>query len=151
MLDSNDRPRRRMALIDLELEKVKVGIAALQEVRLSGEGHQKEANRTFYWKGCPAGEPRRAGVAFAIENSLASKLSESPKGISERIMMMRISMNSKNSITLINVYAPTMTYPEEEQEAFYYQLREVLNSVPAADRIILLGDFNARVGGDHDT
>ena len=36
MLDSDDRARRRMALVDLELEKVKVGIAALQEVRLSG-------------------------------------------------------------------------------------------------------------------
>ena len=50
MLDSNDRPRRRMALIDLELGKVNVGIAALQEVRLSGEGHQREAGRSFYWK-----------------------------------------------------------------------------------------------------
>ena len=150
MLDSSHRPRRRTALIDLELEKVKVGITALQEVRLSGEGHVREVGRTFYWKGRPTGEPRTAGVAFAIENSLAMKLSESPKGISERIMTLRISMDNNNHVTLINVYAPTMTYPDEEKEAFYEQLREVLNSVPAADKVILLGDFNARVGSDSD-
>ena len=151
MLDSNDRPRRRMALIDLELEKVNVGIAALQEVRLSGEGHQREAGRTFYWKGCPEGEPRRAGVGFAIENNLANKLSEAPKGISERIMMMRTNIAQNRHMTIINVYAPTMSYPEEEREAFYQQMRGVLAEVPAADKLILLGDFNARVGADHNT
>ena len=151
MLDSDDRARRRMALVDLELEKVKVGIAALQEVRLSGEGQQREAGRTFHWKGCPEGEPRRAGVAFAIENRLVKNLNESPKGISERIMTMRITVADNRHITFINVYAPTMTHPEEERESFYSQLRGVISSVPVADKMILHGDFNARVGRDFNT
>ena len=79
MLDSRDRPRRRMALIDLELEKVNVGTAALNGVRLSGKGHQREAARTFHWMAYLEGEVRRAGVVFAIENNLAKKLSEAPK------------------------------------------------------------------------
>ena len=55
--DASDRPRRRTALIDLELENINADITALQEVRLSGEGQLQEATRTFYWKGLAAGEP----------------------------------------------------------------------------------------------
>ena len=149
--DTSDRPRRRTALIDMELENIKADITALQEVRLSDEGHIQETERTFFWKGCPAGQPRRAGVAFAIRNQLGSRLEEHPRGISERIMTLRIRVAQNRYITLINVYAPTMTYPEEEREAFYAQLRAFITSIPAASKIILLGDFNARVGSDHET
>ena len=41
-----------------------------------------------------------------------------------------------------------MTYPEETKEAFYAQLRELVANVPASDKLVLLGDFNARVGYD---
>ena len=146
--DASERPRRRTALIDLELEKINVDIAALQEVRYSGEGQLREAGRTFFWKGPPEGAPRRAGVAFSIKNELADKLTEQPIGISERMITLRIYMAPNRFITLINVYAPTMTYPDEEKEAFYSQLRETIQSVPQPDRLILMGDFNARVGSD---
>ena len=149
--DTSNRPRRRTAMVDLELEKVGVDIAALQEVRLSDEGQIREAGRTLYWKGVPEGQPRRAGVAFAIRNEIAAQLTEQPKGISERIMTLRIRMASNRYITLINIYAPTMSYPEEEKEAFYCELRTLLTNVPAADKLILLGDFNARVGSNHNT
>ena len=86
MLDYSDRPRRRMVLIDLELEKINLYIATLHEVRLNGEEHRREAGSTFHWRGCPEGELRRAAVAFAIENNVTKRLSEAPKGISERIM-----------------------------------------------------------------
>ena len=148
--DASDRPCRRTALIDLELENINADITALQEVRLSGEGQLQEATRTFYWKGLAAGEPRRAGVAFAIRNEIAGRLAEAPRGISERLMTLRIRLATNRHITLINVYAPTMTYTDEDKEAFYAQLRSVLNNVPPEDKLILLGDFNARVGSNHN-
>ena len=149
--DASDRPRRRTALVDLELENINVDVAALQEVRFSGEGQIREAGRTFFWKGYPEGETQRAGVAFAIRNELVDKLSELPVGISERIIKLRISMAPNRCMTLINVYAPTMTYPDEEKEAFYSQLREIIRNVPQPDKLILVGDFNARVCNDHRT
>ena len=151
MIDNDSRPRRRTALIDMELDHINADITALQEVRLSGEGQLTEATRTFYWRGVAPGEPRRAGVAFAIKNELARKLTEDPRGISERIMSLRICLSAHRFITIINVYAPTMTYPDEEKEAFYEQLRGVVGGVPAGDKLIILGDFNARVGSDHTT
>ena len=150
-IETSDRPRRRTALLDIELDSIGVDIAALQETRLSGEGQLREATRTFFWKGCPSGEPRQAGVAFAIKNEIANKLTESPQGVSERLMTLRICLRPNRFVTLVNVYAPTMTYPDEEKEAFYAQLRGILAGVPHGDRLIVLGDFNARVGNDHST
>ena len=34
--------------------------------------------------------------------------------------------------------------------AFYQDLRNSINSIPNVDKILLLGDFNARVGSDHE-
>ncbi|MEM7464940.1 MAG: hypothetical protein AAF362_19900, partial [Pseudomonadota bacterium] len=36
------------------------------------------------------------------------------------------------------------------KEQFYSDLRETISRVPADDRLILLGDFNARVGSDKE-
>lgn len=46
-------------------------------------------------------------------------------------------------MTIICVYAPTMYAGEDEKLAFYLSLKELLLKVPAADKIIALGDFNA--------
>ena len=43
-----------------------------------------------------------------------------------------------------------MTYPDEVKEEFYEILLRTIRSVPPKDKLILLGDFNARVGRDHD-
>ena len=150
-LDTSDRPRRRSALIDLELENINADITALQEVRLSGEGQLNEATMTFYWKELASGEPRRAGVTFSIKNEIAYKLVEAPRGISERLMTLRICLAPNRYITLTNVYAPTMTYPDEDKEEFYAQLHSLIRNVPPGDKLILLGDFNARVGSDYNT
>ena len=44
-----------------------------------------------------------------------------------------------------------MTNPPETINQFYHQLNSTLQSVPFADKILLMGDFNARVGQDYQT
>ena len=51
---------------------------------------------------------------------------------------------------MISVYAPTMTNPDENKEAFYNQLASVLSGIPRTDKLLLIGDFNARIGRDND-
>ena len=152
LLDNGKRrPQRRSALIAKEMTENGIVIAALQETRLSGEGHLKEQSHTFYWKGLPEGEPRVAGVAFAISDWLIPKLSELPVCISEQIIMLRLSLADNCFVTIINVYAPTMTHTEEEKEMFYEQLRQITNRIPRSDKIVLLGDFDSQVGSDWKT
>ena len=151
-LDTSNRPERRTALIAHELTRYNIDIAALSETRFSESGELTERGQgyTFFWKGKPAGERRDAGVGFAIKSYLVSKLESLPVGINERLITMRLPLQNNNYVTLISAYAPTMTYPEEQREAFYEELVNVLNGVPSSDRLILLGDFNARVGAKHN-
>uniref|UniRef100_H2ZWX3 Endonuclease/exonuclease/phosphatase domain-containing protein n=1 Tax=Latimeria chalumnae TaxID=7897 RepID=H2ZWX3_LATCH len=50
--------------------------------------------------------------------------------------------------TVISAYAPTLAAEEEQKEQFYADLDEILTIIWKEDKIILLGDFNARVGQD---
>jgi len=44
-----------------------------------------------------------------------------------------------------------MTYSDEEKEAFYQKLAETVDRVLQQDELLILGDFNARVGKDYGT
>ncbi|KAL8601008.1 hypothetical protein ACOMHN_030665 [Nucella lapillus] len=44
-----------------------------------------------------------------------------------------------------------MTNQDENKEAFYQQLDEVVRRVPADDKLIILGDLNTRIDSNHTT
>ncbi|XP_063598196.1 craniofacial development protein 2-like [Penaeus indicus] len=146
-----DRPERRTALIARELARYKVQIAALSESRLAEEGQLTEvhAGYTFFWIGHRQDERREAGVGFAIKTNLVNKLASPPKGVNDRLMTVRLPLCGKRHATLVSAYAPTMTNTDEVKEAFYEDLNATISAVPRADKLILLGDFNARVGTDY--
>nr|VZI32488.1 unnamed protein product [Spirometra erinaceieuropaei] len=51
--------------------------------------------------------------------------------------------------TIISANAPPMTNPDANRDKFYDDLHALLATVSKADKLIVLGDFNARVGTDH--
>ena len=128
-----------------------IDIAALSETRLFEEGSLTEpaSGYTFFWKGRTQNEDRIHGVGLAIKTSLLKQLPDLPVGINERLMKIRLPLSKDRHATIISAYAPTLTSTEETIEQFYSDLSAVLHSVPANDKLILLGDFNARVGQDH--
>ena len=148
-----NRPERRTALVGLELARYKVDIAALSETRLAEEGQLKEAGAgyTFFWSGRAAEDRREAGVGFAVRNELVTKLSSLPQGINDRLMTMKVPLSGGKQATIISAYAPTMTNPDDIKEKFYEDLHSLVISTPASEKLIILGDFNARVGSDHQT
>ena len=44
-----------------------------------------------------------------------------------------------------------MTNPDEVKVKFYNDLDDIICATPHSDKLIILGDFNARVGTDHQT
>ena len=73
-----------------------------------------------------------------------------PWPVSDRIMTMRLPLIKDNFATVVSVYAPTITNPDENKEAFYNQLASVLSGTPRTDKLLLIGDVNARIQIDND-
>ena len=144
-------PERRTALIAAELARYNIDIAALSETRFAGEGEltEKTSGYTFFWSGRAPEERREAGVGFAIKTPLIGKLACTPKGVNDRLMTLRLPLHyGRKFATLISAYAPTMTNPDQTKDKFYEDLESTISAVPMADKLIILGDFNARVGQD---
>ena len=85
-----------------------------------------------------------------MRNDVLKKMNTVPKAVSDRIIVMRLPLSKNKFATIISTYAPTMTYPEPEKEEYYRSLSDVVGRVSTADKLVILGDFNARVGSDHE-
>ena len=140
---------RKTTVINDELKRLNMDIATLQETRLADSGSLKENDYTFYWQGKSSNEPREHGVGFAVRNTLLSMIE--PGSISsERLLTLRLNTNT-GPVTLVSVYAPTLTSTPDAKDEFYESLATTISSIPSKEQLILLGEFNARVGADHDS
>ena len=144
-----DRPERLTALVTKELARFNIDIAALSETRFSGEGKMDEVGSgyTIFWKGREEGERRLHG--FAIKTTLIRMHQLTPTAISERLMALRLPLPQNNFITVLSAYTPTLDADEDVKNQFYDRLSATIYSVPSRDKLLLLDDFNARVGRDH--
>ena len=143
---------RRTAMVGLELQRYGIDIAVLSESRLpeSGSLTEDSAGYTFYWSGLPKEERRMHGVCLAIRKEIAKHLKFLPVAVNERLITLRLSTNTENRyVTIIGVYAPTMTYDDNTKETFYSQLDRCIRKAPKEDKLFIMGDFNARVGTHH--
>ena len=130
-----------------------IDLLALSESRWPGSGICNVRSHTILHSGTPSSHVH--GVAIIL--SPRAKSSWDAAGsifhpISEHIMYIRLKSHM-SFVSVIAVYAPTnpvnstadAATPSEE---FYNLLQSTLSLVPQNDLLIILGDFNARVGGD---
>ena len=66
-------------------------------------------------------------------------------------MKLRISLSKTRYLTVISAYAPTFTSPDEAKEQFYEHFDQVIRSTPQSDKLVALGDLNARIGKEHSS
>ena len=63
---------------------------------------------------------------------------------------MTLKVNcAASALHLVSVYAPTLPTEDQIKDEFYDRLNVTLNRIPVNDHLLLLGDFNARVGANH--
>ena len=140
---------RKTAVIDRELHRLNVDIAALQETRLPESRSPKVEHYTFFWQGKGTEDVREHGVGFAVRHTLL-RMIEPPTDGTERILTLRLS-SIQGPVILVCVYTPTLEATAEVKDQFYESLDTVISRIPAVEHIYLLGDFNARVGADHES
>ena len=77
------------------------------------------------------------------------------RAVSSRILSCKLKWSCRESpqedgstwMHIIMCYAPTFRSSRHDKDVFYGQLMQAVASVPASSRLLVLGDFNARVGG----
>ena len=148
MQDSEDCPQRRSVLVARELASLDIDIAALNEVRFADQGSLGEdgAGYALFWSGKKKNERRLSGVSFVIKTSIVRKLQNLPVGHLDRIMSLRLPIQDNTFATVLSVYAPTLQAETGVKEAFYRDVHNLLQQVDSKDKLLILGDFNARVG-----
>ncbi|XP_039297864.1 uncharacterized protein LOC120354582, partial [Nilaparvata lugens] len=124
-----------------ELEKYRIGIVALQEIRWKGNGIMDLGNHTIFYSGH---DHNTFGTGFLVHKNFKDKVIGF-KAINERICLLRIKEKFFN-ISLICVHAPTNEADGNNKDQFYEKLENVYKDTPEYDVKIILGDFNAKLG-----
>eukprot|EP00745_Piridium_sociabile_P014565 TRINITY_DN21504_c0_g3_i3.p1 TRINITY_DN21504_c0_g3~~TRINITY_DN21504_c0_g3_i3.p1 ORF type:complete len:211 (-),score=34.41 TRINITY_DN21504_c0_g3_i3:29-661(-) len=125
-----------------EMERYRWNILGLSEVRWKkiGEASTDEGHK-IYFSGRE--DKHEQGVGFLVhKNTVNCVMGCRP--VSSRLITIRLKATPFN-ITIIQVYAPTSDYDDNQVEEFYNQLQEVLDERPKNDILIVMGDWNAKV------
>ena len=83
-----------------------------------------------------------------IKTSIARQLQNLPVGHSDGIMSLWLPIQDNKFATILSVYAPTLLAETGVKKAFYHALHTILQQVDSRDKLLILGDFNTRVGQD---
>jgi endonuclease/exonuclease/phosphatase family metal-dependent hydrolase len=125
-----------------ELQKYKLDLVRVQEVRREGDGYQTVENYTFlYGKG---NVNHQLETEFFVHNRIISAVTR-VEFDSERMSYI-ILKGCWCDIIVLNVHAPTEDKDDDIKNSFYEELEQVFSQFPRCHMKILLGDFNAKVG-----
>ena len=103
--------------------------------------HKKMGGKFLFSETAEGGQ---SDVAVCLANKVEkSLLGYNP--IDDRIIKVRLK-GQPNNITFVQVYAPTTLATDEIIDAFYVKLQEALDKIPKSDVVVMMGDFNSKVG-----
>ncbi|GFO16493.1 craniofacial development protein 2-like protein [Plakobranchus ocellatus] len=122
--------------------KKEMNILGVSEVRWSGAGKIKSGKYEMYYSGAE----HQRGVGIILDQEIG----KSVKGywpLSDRVLLLKIA-GKPVDLNIIQAYAPTTTSSDEEIEKFYEELEMVETQCKSHEPMIIMGDFNAKVGED---
>lgn len=134
----------RITELEEELSNIKWDVVGICETRRKGAEKMRliDSGNVLFCQGHT--DKSQAGVGFLINKNIADRVTTF-KGISERIISITLKLNKNYKIQMIQVYAPTSSYSDEEVEEFYHLVDDTI-STDSDTRTIIMGDFNAKVG-----
>lgn len=126
-----------------EMQRLKMDILGVSEVRWPNDGRIQSNSCAVYYSGND--QPQHSnGVAIIVSQKIdKSVIAFIPH--SDRAMLIKLKSHPVN-INIIQVYAPTADKPDTEIRNFYSQIKELLKYTKPSEVIIVMGDFNAKIG-----
>ena len=129
----------KMTVVEREMERCGLAVMGIAELWWLGQGRFSTVEgSTIMYSGKGSGR-RSEGVAFMV-NSETSRAVVGYNPVSERVNAKPVN------ITFVQVYEPRGASSEEEITSFYEQLQGVLDNVCRKDVIVIMGDWNAKIG-----
>ena len=128
-----------------EMNRYCWNILGLCEVRWKnmGETSTHEGHKLYY---SGRDDKHQHGVGILVHKDTVNCVMGC-RPISSRLITIRLKATPFN-INIIQAYAPTSDYSDEDIEDFYEQLQEVLDQTPKKDILVVQGDWNAKIGED---
>lgn len=126
----------------LEMKRLKMEIIGVSETRLKEQGDYWNDNFRIIYSGDEKGS---AGVGIILNKEWGNRVKNAIL-YSNRIILVKLQVNEKDVLNLIQVYMPTSKYTDEVIEEIYDQIDDVLELVGNNETTIILGDWNASVG-----
>ena len=152
-----DRPELLCEL----LGKHKMSLCCISEHRWRGEGTLQCGDFLYVFSGLPAEAPKAMqGVAILMNSEMQltwRRAGSSCDSHGGRLIHVKLELQ-RRIVHVISVYAPTFNTEATEKDDFYDSLRGMLGNVKTGEGVVVMGDFNARVGfrahssmsGEHD-
>jgi len=143
--DQLGKEEGKVALLVRELQKHKVDICGLSEVKREGQGATiVEHGHMLIHSGSVKG--RAHGVGFCLSPAARAALVQYTC-ISNRIAYAEFRVEPNLQFVVMQVYAPHSNRPDEESDDFYAHLTAVIGGLQDSLRqnLMVLGDFNAQV------
>ena len=63
---------------------------------------------------------------------------------------LQVSEGTRDKLHVVSCYAPTRAVGRKVKEHFFQEIENIISSVTAGEKCVLLGDFNACVGFKED-
>ena len=129
------------------MKRYNISILGISEMRWTDSGIMTlNTGETVCYSGRKDGL-HQEGVGILMDRKAkASLIGWEP--VNERIIRARF-FSKYAKTTVIQCYAPTEQATEEEKHLFYSKLQDELDKTPRHDILLLMGDFNAKVGSDN--
>lgn len=138
--------RNKEQEIIAEISERKIDICALSETKKKGAGSVMRGDYLLIYKGVNKDERALAGVGMLVHKNLVDNIAD-VRYVSERMLHVEINLGQEK-LNLIAVYAPDTGRGKQERDAFYDGLQRVIDTIPVREKLVILGDLNARIG-DH--
>ena len=125
----------------LEMKNNRLDILGVAEMRWIESGSIMKGDYMITYSG---GDQHQEGVGIIMHK----KYAEAVMGflpISKRVMVVKLQGKPFN-LAVIQAYAPTADKPDEEIEEFYEDLEKAYKQVKSTDILVVMGDFNAKIG-----
>ena len=132
----------KLEVVKREMARMNIDILGISELNWTGMGEFNSDDHYIYY--CGQESVRRNGVAIIVNKRVRNAVLGC---ILKKDRMISVCFQGKPfSIMVIQVYALTNNAKEAKVEWFYEDLQDLLELTPKKDVLVMIGDWNAKVG-----